>query len=102
MVQFILNETQGRLHVRSKGSLTFDDHANAQSLVESASQSASDHVTLEIEALEAIDSAGVGILLFLNDRIGKLGKSFTIQKPAGMVKKVIELAKLREAIAIED
>lgn len=102
MVHFTHTENAEYLAVKATGSLTFEDHAVARSLLEVAGTSSSDSIMLDIETLKAIDSAGVGILLFLNDHIRKLGKTFTIRKPAGTVKKVIELAKLRDAITIED
>ena len=58
-------------------------------------------VVLDLSELQFIDSAGLGMLLILQEEAESLNKKLIVRGAGGDVKRSIELARLSEIITIE-
>jgi anti-anti-sigma factor len=74
------------------GKFTFSDHANFRKVIDSVKDSNYKSVTLDIENLDFVDSAALGLLLVIREETEKAGLSLSIKNPTGQVKKMFDLS----------
>lgn len=86
--------------VKVSGAITFDDHENMKALIVDVEENNSDHVEVDMQELSAIDSAGVGLLLLLNDRVKTFGGALVLRNIPPVPGKILEVAKIGEIIEI--
>jgi len=87
--------------VSGKGTLTFEDHRDVTVLLDALCSSNSDAIIFDLQQVAAIDSAGIGLLLLVNDRLKAVGKSLTLSRPSATARQILDVAKVGELIAIE-
>jgi anti-anti-sigma factor len=88
------------LEIRLIGTLTMDDHAAFRSLLSDVTQRKPRHCAFDLRDLETIDSAGIGMLLIASEEAKKSNWGFSIDNPAGHVRRVLELADLAKIVTI--
>lgn len=84
---------RGRL-VRASGRLLVGAGADHPAWARLGTGDALEHVTLDLEAVTAIDAAGVGRLLRTRQRLGARGARLTIEGAAPRVGRVLDLTGL--------
>ncbi|KAA0596996.1 stage II sporulation protein AA (anti-sigma F factor antagonist) [Azospirillum lipoferum] len=83
------------------GRLEFTDHDRLSDIIALVEQSAARRFVLDLSGLEFIDSAGLGMLLVLQDETESRNIKMIVRGPAGDVRRSIELARLSEVITVE-
>jgi anti-anti-sigma factor len=83
---------------RLSGSLSFDDHDRFREAIQEATALPGPHVELNLERLGMIDSAGVGLILLLNDQAKRAGKSLRLVGASGAVKRSLEILKIHTLV----
>lgn len=75
------------------GKFTFADHANFKAVIDTAKDATITGLTLDLSALDFIDSAALGMLLIARDEANKRGNKITLYKPQGHVLKMFKISK---------
>ena len=88
------------IEIRLSGTFTFDDQMVARELMREVVADEKSSVTYNLAAMTAIDSSGIGLILMLNDRLGKAGKTFRITGATGVVADALRHAKIGEIIDV--
>lgn len=84
-----------------RGQFRFSDNSETQKVIEEITESGCSQCSINLGALESIDSAGLGMLLLINDAVQDGGKSLELCKPTGQVLKMLEISKFSEIITIK-
>lgn len=58
-------------------------------------------LTIDLAQIEHLDSAGLGMLLLLRDRVQDCGKSLILAKPSPIVERAFELANFDRLFTIQ-
>lgn len=88
--------------VQLKGRLTFNDHAKLRSLIREMLQNKTKRQVLDLNALEFVDSAGIGMLLIAREEMANVDKQLVLRAATGQVKRVLTVAQLNKIVTIED
>ncbi|RVU37762.1 anti-sigma factor antagonist [Hwanghaeella grinnelliae] len=88
------------LRIDMSGTLTVNDHSKFRSMIQSDECTGKNLIILNMEKIEFIDSAGMGMLLFASKAAQSATWSLRIQNPTGQVQKMIELAKLDQMLDV--
>lgn len=75
------------------GKFTFADHSSFKTVIESAKDASITGLTLDLSALDFIDSAALGMLLIVRDEANKRGFKVNLYKPQGHVLKMFKISK---------
>ena len=103
-MDFKTTNTGDATEVRLAGRLEFTDHDKIPDIIEMLdpmAQTGRRRLVLDMSALEFIDSAGLGMLLILQEEAENHEIKLVVRGPAGDVRRSIELARLSEIITIE-
>lgn len=92
---------QDSLEVQLTGRLEFTDHDKVPQIVQLLDNPGLRRVVVDVSLLEFIDSAGLGMLLILQEEAEERNIRLVVRGPQGDVRRSIELAKLNEIIAVE-
>ncbi|MGQ9366753.1 STAS domain-containing protein [Azospirillum sp. ST 5-10] len=88
--------------VRLRGRLTFNDHACLRALIREMLGNAATRQVFDLEGLEFVDSAGIGMLLIAREEMAGVDKELVLRGAAGQVRRVLAVAQLDKIVAIED
>ncbi|HYD97959.1 MAG TPA: STAS domain-containing protein [Alphaproteobacteria bacterium] len=88
--------------VRLSGRLTFNDHAQFRALIRAMIGHPARRQVIDLERLEFVDSAGLGMLLIAREEMANIESTLVLRHPQGQVKRVLGVARLSQIIAIED
>lgn len=100
-MEFQEHTTPDAIEVQVTGRWEFTDHDRLGDIVGLLHGHGVRRFVLDLSGLQFIDSAGLGMLLILQDEAEQRNVRFVVRKPGGDVKQSIELAKLGEIITIE-
>lgn len=82
------------------GSLTFEDHNNFRQLIEKIDSTGKNQCVLNMLKVTYLDSAALGMLLLLRERLHKRGVEITISKAGGQVSKILSLSNFGQLFTI--
>jgi anti-anti-sigma factor len=101
-MQIERSSTDGAVVVRIEGRFEFSTRNEYKRLIGQIVQEGHRRLVLDLEGVTFLDSSALGLLL-LTDQNFKLKKgSFSLVKPTGYVRQVIELANLPRVIPVYD
>lgn len=100
-MEFQQRTTPDAVEVRLAGRLEFTDHDLLREVVALLDGGAPRSFIVDLSALEFIDSAGLGMLLILQEEAEQQKMPFIVRGPQGDVKRSIDLARIGEIITIE-
>lgn len=100
-MEFQARTTSDAIEVLITGRLEFTDHDRLRELVDVLDQPGTRRFVLDLSGLQFIDSAGLGMLMILQDEAEQRNVRMVVRKPQGDVKNSIELARIGEIINIE-
>ncbi|CAO3351272.1 anti-sigma factor antagonist [Azospirillum melinis] len=100
-MDFKTTNTVDATEVWLTGRLEFTDHDRLRDIVELVEQSRARRFVIDMSKLDFIDSAGLGMLLILQEETESRNIKMIVRHPLGDVKRSIELARLGEIITIE-
>lgn len=86
--------------IYASGKLVFSDHYLIRSIVENAINYK--NIIIDMTNLDFIDSAGLGMLIIINETLNGSGGSLSILNPKGQVVRVFKTAKMYEILNIGD
>ncbi|KLN60559.1 hypothetical protein WH96_12745 [Kiloniella spongiae] len=89
------------LSISFRGEFGFPYNPKAQKIIEDLKKSGCSGFSIELSELQSIDSAGLGMLLLINDAAQDNGKSLELCRPTGQVEKMLEISKFSEIISIK-
>jgi anti-anti-sigma factor len=75
------------------GKFTFTDHSIFKNIIDIIKGGQVKALTLDLSALDFIDSAALGMLLIARDESNKNGVTLTLSKPAGHIQKMFKVSK---------
>lgn len=87
--------------IRLSGRMEFTDHDRLVEIVTELNELRASRVVLDLSQLEFIDSAGLGMLLILQEEAESGNTKLIVRGAAGDVRRSIELARLSEIITFE-
>ena len=96
-----ITQNDGALTVKLSDELTFDDHGIFRELLEQISSSGSTRCVLDLIDLNAIDSAGLGMLMIAFEASEKEHWEFVVSRPRGQVKRMLEITEFEKIMTIE-
>lgn len=100
-MQFQQRSTPEAVEVRLSGRLEFTDHDQLRDVVAILDGQRARRFIVDLSALEFIDSAGLGMLLILQEEAEQRSITMTVRGLTGDVKRSIDLARIGEIITIE-
>lgn len=93
-----LNQTQSHLVARLSGRMTFADNVLFRKMLDAIRNDAVRSCMLDLGALEAIDSSGLGMLMVAIEDSRKNGWNLTVANAAGPVKQLLQLSRLDQLL----
>lgn len=87
--------------VEIKGRLTFADYSQFRELTELFTEKKSRKCQLNLDDLEFIDSAGLGMLLIARDKMRMQDGEVTLHGAQGQVKKMLDLGHFGSLFRVE-
>ncbi|WP_029008606.1 STAS domain-containing protein [Azospirillum halopraeferens] len=88
--------------VRLRGRLTFNDHAKLRALIREMLQNQAARQVMDLEGLEFVDSAGIGMLLIAREEMANANKQLVLRSATGQVRRVLTVAQLNKIVMIEE
>ena len=85
-----------------RGDLKFSDSSVVRTMIGEIKNSAERSIALDLSGLSSIDSAGLGMILLMNDAASDAGKSFSVGKASEQVKKMFDISKFGDLMTISD
>ncbi|MEI8395503.1 MAG: STAS domain-containing protein [Rhodospirillaceae bacterium] len=101
-MEYRIDSAEQGLSAYITGRLTFNDHAKIRSLIAEALAGVSNTVCFDLDELQFIDSAAVGMLLIAHEELNKSGRRLVLRNATGQVKRVITVAQLSKVITVEE
>ena len=83
-----------------KGSLTYLDHDRFRHIIEVFSENFDAYI-VNVNDLDFIDSAGLGMLLIARDKVFERNKNVVLKGAVGQVRKMIELSQFDTLFLVE-
>ena len=84
----------GLLEVKLSGRLNYDDHDSFRSVLDLFREQRLGRIVLDLSRLEAIDSAGLGMLIISGAEAERHQVKLEIRNPQGLVRRLMELGRL--------
>ncbi|HVJ54536.1 MAG TPA: STAS domain-containing protein [Aliidongia sp.] len=81
--------------------LGFKDHHEFRKLIAEASAAKRRRVTVDLSGLAAVDSAGLGLLVLLNDKVKQDGGSVSLTRPNQTVARLLAIVEFNKLFEIE-
>jgi|HubBroStandDraft_6_1064221.scaffolds.fasta_scaffold352912_1 anti-anti-sigma factor len=81
--------------------LGFKDHQEFRRLIAEVVERKPAHVVVDLSGLAMVDSAGLGLLVILNDKIKQAGGRVTLTRPNEDVKRLLAIVEFDKLFAIE-
>lgn len=88
--------------ISMNGKFTFSDHQKCQEIYQLIRDNSIRQLVVNLEDLNFIDSAALGIFLILRDEVTKQTKQLTIVSPVDQVKKMFQLSRFYDLFTIQD
>lgn len=85
-----------------KGKFTFSDHDNFRSIINLIKQKSSSAIGFDLEGVEFIDSAALGLLLIAREEAEKQGVSVTLIRPQGQLQKMLKVSNFYELFNVQE
>lgn len=101
-MNFQVRRSSETIEVLLSGRLEFTDHESLPDIVDLLYGEDPRRFILDMEGLEFIDSAGIGMLLILQEETEQRNFKLILRKLHGDVRRSIDLARIGELITIEE
>lgn len=85
------NDASG-IRIALSGRITFADYADMNALIAKVKESLSRPMSLDLSAVEFLDSSALGMLLMIRDVVGDRNGGLSIRNAKGQVKRIMSLA----------
>lgn len=99
MVQSQIHKNGDSVELTLEGRFTFTDHDTFRHIIDDLGGSAPRHCVINLSAVSYLDSAAVGMLLLMRERLDR--SKITLKGGSSSVKELIRIAKLGTLFDIE-
>jgi anti-anti-sigma factor len=99
MIYKIKNDEHA-LTIMLKGNLTFTDYGTFSQILDAIAKNKEKECIIDLDELDHIDSAGLGMLILCKERIENDNKQIVLKHAKGQVSKMLELGKFNEIFDI--
>jgi anti-anti-sigma factor len=100
-MKYAIDSTSEKIYIKILGRLTYSDYNTFNSITNAIEENADRQCVIDLEEVDFIDSAGLGMLLLARDKVANNKGNITIKGPQGQVKKMLELSKFDTIFLIE-
>lgn len=100
-MEYLVHDDDGIKEVTLKGHLTFADHEAFGSIIENIREYEGDECVIDLENLERVDSAGLGMFVLLRDMANSKNLKMIFRKPRGQVMRMLEISEFHTFLTIE-
>jgi len=100
-MEYTLEETGDQATVAMTGRFTFVDREPFTRLVQKLSQTPGRAWTFDLERLDFVDSAALGMFLMARDTAAANGSQLVLKGPKGHVRRVFDIAKFDTLFSVE-
>jgi anti-anti-sigma factor len=100
-MDYIIDAQHEAYVVNLRGAFTFNDNHAFQTIVKAIEESAPSLIIMDFSRVEFIDSAALGMLLFLREEYHKAQGKLVLRHPKGQVRKIFELSKFDSLFVVE-
>lgn len=94
------NHQDHKIHAALSGSFTFEDNRSFREILQTVEKGSIRQVTLDVSALDYVDSAALGMLMMLHNLAEEHSVSVTLKGPRGAVKRTFELSRFTDLFYI--
>lgn len=101
-MEYSFSNEGGQRELSLRGRLVFTDHEAFRGIVAQLGQPGPSTCSVDLSGLEAIDSAGLGLLMLVNDAAKENNITVTLRGARDQVKRMLELTKITEVIDVAD
>ncbi len=101
-MEYSIKTDSGTCVFTLRGDLSFKDSAVIKKMIGEIKDSTDDAIALDLSGLANIDSAGLGMILLMNDAAADTGKNFSIGKAGGQVRKMLDISKFGDLMTITE
>ncbi len=99
-MKYDIQDTGGETKVALEGRITFADHEDFHSVIETLEKSRQKLITFDLSRVDFIDSAGLGMLLIARETAVERNAEITLKGAQDQVKKIFTTAKFDELFTI--
>ncbi len=96
-----LKSTTPQMEIDLRGRLTFSDYSVFREISDHLNQFTPKSCLLDLKDLEFIDSAGLGMLLIVRDKVVAKNGTVALKNSQGQVKKMLTLGNFESLFTIE-
>lgn len=89
------------LELNIKGKFTFADNKAFSEILDDISNNNYKNFTINLDGVEFIDSAALGILLLARDKCVKSATNLLLKNPKGQVKQMFDISRFNDLFKIE-
>lgn len=100
-MEFQARTTPEAIEARLTGRMEFTDHERLRDLVALLDGPGARRFVLDVAGLDFIDSAGLGMLLILNEEAESRSVALVVRGPRNEVRRSIDLARIGEIVTVE-
>ncbi|WP_159104335.1 STAS domain-containing protein [Sneathiella glossodoripedis] len=90
----------GALTISLSETLSFEDHERFRDILDSIKSTQLNKCIFDLNRLESIDSAGLGMLMIAFETAEESNLDFSLYKPQGQVKKLLEISDFSQVMRI--
>lgn len=101
-MDYTKNDTGSALEFEMSGNFQFQDNPKVRSLIGELEASSAKSVALELSGVSQVDSAGLGMIVLINDAAKAGGKSLVLKGASGQVRKLLDISKFDQMMVVED
>ncbi|HEC14855.1 MAG TPA: anti-sigma factor antagonist [Rhodospirillales bacterium] len=102
MVDISIDERGTGIVASLSGRLTFQDHTSFLEIVDRLKKVGTGKLTLDLNGLEFIDSAGMGMFLLAQEKARETGARIALRGARGPVKEILSVVKFDALFEILD
>lgn len=100
-MQYESAERGGVIEVTLHGRITYSDHPSFRNVIGQIRDSGAQKVIFELNDVEFIDSAGLGMLLMVRDTASQKKAQVVLRRPRGQVQRIFASSKFDTLFTIE-
>ena len=100
-MDYNITQENNKKVIALSGRFTFNDNETFRSIIEEISTSAPTPCILDMQKLEFIDSAGLGMLFLASDTASGNQVKITMRNTQGPVKRMLDISQFSEIIPFE-
>lgn len=100
-MKYRLDTQPDQTRIQLSGTLSFQDHLDFRRMVDEVMATKPRKVTVDLDELSTIDSAGLGLLVILNGKMKETGGSVTLSRPNEAISRLLTVVQFEKLCTIE-